>query len=262
MSAAKQPAAPQDLAGNDSVDAAELARFQRIARGWWNPEGQFRPLHKLNPVRLGFMRREIGRAFDLEPARLDPLAGLDLLDIGCGGGLIAEPMARLGARVTGLDAEPDTIGVARAHADELGLTIDYRVGTAEALAAGGPRHDVVSALEIIEHVPPAARGGFMDALAALVRPGGLLFMSTLNRTPKGFLLGVAAPEYLLRWLPRGTHDWRKFVRPSELAAELRRRGFVIQALSGLVFDPLSGCFHEQTDDLDVNYILCARRQSD
>jgi 2-polyprenyl-6-hydroxyphenyl methylase / 3-demethylubiquinone-9 3-methyltransferase len=241
-----------------TVDPGEMERFGRIAAEWWDPEGQFKPLHKLNPIRLGFIKRQICEAYGRDLEAFDALKGLDLLDIGCGGGLIAEPMARLGARVTGLDAETETVKVAAAHAAGNGLAIDYRAETAEALAASGARFDVVLALEVVEHVN--ARDTFFDALASLTKPGGLIIMSTLNRTPKGFALGIMAAEYLMRWLPRGTHDWRKFMRPSELSGALRQRGFTLGALTGLVYDPVRRQFSENPRDLEVNYILAARRE--
>lgn len=241
--------------GGGSVDAREMAKFARIAETWWDPEGEFRPLHKLNPVRLGFVREHLLAHFGGDPESVRPFAGLRIVDVGCGGGLMTEPLARLGAEVVGLDASRESVEVARLHAAESGLAIDYRHATAESLAAAGERFDAVLALEIVEHVAePAA---FMGACAALARPGGALALSTLNRTPKGFLLGVVAAEYLLRWLPRGTHDWRRFVKPSELAAMLRPAGVRLTDIEGLVYDPMRDEFRRDPHDLDVNYLAFA-----
>ncbi|MBV6633774.1 MAG: bifunctional 2-polyprenyl-6-hydroxyphenol methylase/3-demethylubiquinol 3-O-methyltransferase UbiG [Alphaproteobacteria bacterium] len=242
-----------------TVNKGEIDHFAGIAAQWWDPNGEFAPLHKLNPIRLGFIKRLIADRFDRDHQAYDALKGLSLVDIGCGGGLITEPMTRLGAKVTGLDAEPETVKVAVAHAGETGLEIDYRCGTAENLAGSGHQFDVVIALEVVEHVD--GRDLFFDALSKLTKPGGLIFMSTLNRTPKGFALGIVAAEYILRWLPRGTHDWRKFMRPSEVVGQLRQRGFSLVEKTGLVYNPVSRSFSENPRDLDVNYILCARKDA-
>ena len=243
-------------AASGTVDPEEIRRFSALAEEWWAPEGKFRPLHQLNPVRLAFIREHAVRRFRLDPALRSPLAGIDAVDIGCGGGLLAEPIRRMGARVVGLDAEAEGLDVARRHAAEQGLEIDYRQGTAEALAASGAAFDLVLVLEILEHV--ADRDAFLTACSALVKPGGLLVAATLNRTPKAFALAIVGAEYLLRWLPRGTHDWRKFVRPSELAAGLRRGGLAIEALTGVAYDPISGSWR-LSPDLDVNYMIAATR---
>lgn len=239
-----------------SVDTAEIRRFAALAEEWWAPEGRFRPLHALNPVRLAFIRDQMVRHFGLDPALRAPLNGLEAIDIGCGGGLLAEPVRRMGARVTGLDADAKGLAVARHHALESGLDIDYRLGCAEELAAAGPKFDIVLAMEIIEHV--ADRNAFLDACAALIRPGGLFVAATLNRTPKAFALAIMGAEYLLRWLPRGTHDWRKFVRPSELAAGLRRNGLTVEALTGLSYDLGTGGWR-LSRDTDVNYMIAAAK---
>ncbi|MEM6901901.1 MAG: bifunctional 2-polyprenyl-6-hydroxyphenol methylase/3-demethylubiquinol 3-O-methyltransferase UbiG [Pseudomonadota bacterium] len=240
-----------------TVNQDEVAQFSRIAEQWWDPDGEFAPLHKLNPIRLGFLKRHIASHFGRDVEAYDALDGLKIVDIGCGGGLITEPMTRLGAEVTGLDAEAKTIGVATTHAQQGGLDIDYRIDTAENLASAGNQFDVVIALEVVEHVD--GRAMFFDALSKLTKPGGLIFMSTLNRTPKGFALGIVAAEYILRWLPRGTHDWRKFIRPSEVVGQLRQRGFTLVEKTGLVYNPVTRQFSENPRDLDVNYILCARK---
>ncbi len=237
-----------------SIDPAEIARFTAMADEWWDPAGKFRPLHQLNPARLRFIRDRLAGHFGRDALDLSPLAGLRVLDIGCGGGLVSEPMARLGATVVGVDASEKNIAVARLHAEQGDLKIDYRVAAAEDLAAAGEAFDVVLALEIIEHV--ADIGSFMAACARLTRPGGALVFSTLNRTPQSFLFGIVGAEYLLRWLPRGTHQWNRFVRPSELAAALRPHGINLTALEGLSYQPLSESWR-LSKDLSVNYLAFA-----
>ena len=237
-----------------SIDPAEIARFSAMAAEWWNPQGKFRPLHKFNPVRLGFIRDRIASHFACDPAQAAPLSGLRLLDIGCGGGLVAEPLARLGAAVVGVDASERNIGVAQLHAGEGGLAIDYRCTSAEALAAAGESFDVVLALEVIEHV--ADLEGFLKACGQMVKPGGLLIAATLNRTAKAYALAVIGAEYVLGWLPRGTHDWKKFVKPHELAAGLRHAGLAVQELAGVSYDPL-GDRWQLGRDTGVNYMMVA-----
>ncbi|HEX9466298.1 MAG TPA: bifunctional 2-polyprenyl-6-hydroxyphenol methylase/3-demethylubiquinol 3-O-methyltransferase UbiG [Alphaproteobacteria bacterium] len=254
--AAASPEPAFDAANAPSVDPAEIARFSAMAAEWWDREGKFRPLHKLNPVRLTYIRDRLAVRFGRDPKKPRPLAGLRLLDIGCGGGLVAEPMARLGAEVVAIDASATNIGVARTHAAESELAIDYRVAAAEALAAAGERFDAVLCLEVIEHV--ADLPGFLAATAALVRPGGALIAATLNRTPQAFLLAIVGAEYVLGWLPRGTHEWGKFVRPAELAASLRRGGLTIEDLSGAVYSPLTDSWR-LSRDLTVNYLCFAVR---
>ena len=232
---------------NTSVDAEEIERFSKIAEEWWNPHGKFKPLHDLNPVRLQFIRDAIGV----------PLSGLALLDIGCGGGLVAEPMARLGAHVTAIDAAEKNIAVASLHAQNMGLAIDYRNTTAEALVAQGAQFDIVLALEIVEHVADVA--AFVASCAALVKPGGLLFMSTLNRTIKSYALAIVGAEYVLRWLPRGTHTWNKFLKPSELHTHLRTNNISVTQQCGVVFNPLKREWLISQSDLDVNYMLVGRK---
>ena len=243
-------------AASATIDPAEIRRFAALAEDWWSPEGKFRPLHALNPVRLAFIREQAVRRFGLDAALRAPLQGLEAVDIGCGGGLLSEPLRRMGARVVGLDADGEGLSVARHHAEAGGLEIDYRLGSAEEFAASGARFDLVLAMEILEHV--ADRDAFLDASAALTRPGGLLIAATLNRTAKAFALAIVGAEYLLRWLPAGTHDWRKFVRPSELASGLRRNGLAVEALTGVAYDPISGSWR-LTVDLDVNYMLAASK---
>lgn len=247
-------------AQGSSVDPAEIARFTAMANEWWDPNGKFRPIHKFNPARLGFIREEaekhFGRDRPIDRQSLTPLEGLSLLDIGCGGGLLTEPMARLGATVTGIDAGAENIGTAKAHAAQSGLDIDYRCQTAEALLAEGDRFDMILNMEVVEHV--ADRDGFLANSAQLLKPGGLMIVATLNRTPKSFALAIVGAEYVLRWLPRGTHNWRKFVRPSELAAGLRQGGATVTRLAGMTWNPLTDKW-TVTRDLDVNYLAVATR---
>lgn len=237
-----------------SVDPAELAKFTALAERWWDPAGQFAPLHRLNPVRLALVRDRAVRRFGRDAAAARPLAGLRLLDIGCGGGLLAEPLARLGASVTAIDAAARNIAVARLHAEQSGLAIDYRVAAAETLAEAGERFDLVLAMEVVEHV--ADLDAFVGAAVALLAPGGLLVLATINRTAKAFALAILGAEYLLRWLPRGTHDWRRFVRPSELAALLRRHGAAALEIEGVAYRPLTDRWAPSAD-IDVNYMMVA-----
>jgi len=239
-----------------TVDPAEIARFEAIAAEWWDQDGKFRPLHRLNPVRLAWIRDRLIAHFARAGDGLRPYAGLSVLDVGCGGGLVAEPMARLGARVTAIDAARGNVEIARLHARQSGLAIDYRHAAAEEIAAGGERFDVVLALEVVEHV--ADRDAFLRACATLLAPGGALVLATLNRTPQAFLLAIVGAEYVLGWLPRGTHEWRKFVRPSELAAGLRPHGVGVRGFAGLRYDPIGDSWRE-TSDLSVNYMAWATR---
>jgi 2-polyprenyl-6-hydroxyphenyl methylase/3-demethylubiquinone-9 3-methyltransferase len=243
-------------ASGDTIDPAEVSRFAAQAAGWWDPGGSFRPLHRLNPARLAFIRDALTAHFGRDPRSLTPFAGLSLCDIGCGGGLIAEPMARLGCQTTAIDADQAAIAVAREHADASGLSIDYRCETAESLAEGETRFDVVLALELIEHVAdPAA---LLAACAALLKPGGAFIGATLNRTPQSYALAILGAEYVMGWLPRGTHDWRRFLRPSEFVLGLRRAGLNPTRLQGLRYRLASGDWGP-TDDLSVNYLVMAVR---
>jgi 2-polyprenyl-6-hydroxyphenyl methylase/3-demethylubiquinone-9 3-methyltransferase len=239
-----------------TVDPEEIGRFARVAETWWDPEGELRALHRLNPVRLAFIRAELCRHFRRDPRALQPFRGLRLLDIGCGGGLVAEPMARLGFAVTGIDAGAAAIAAARRHAEASGLAIDYRLAAAESLAADGVVFDVVLALEVIEHV--ADPDAFLAAAGALVRPGGAFIGATINRTVRAFVLAILGAEYILGWLPRGTHDWRKFLRPSEFVLGLRRHRLHAVRLAGIAYDPLSGEW-SISPDLGVNYIVMATK---
>lgn len=239
-----------------TVDPAEIEKFRRMAEEWWDPHGKFRPLHRFNPVRLGFLKDRLCRHFGRDPKAGRPLAGLRLLDIGSGGGLVAEPLTRLGADVVGIDATARNVEVARIHAVESGLAIDYRHAAAEDLAEAGEAFDAVLALEIVEHV--ASLEAFVAASARLVRPGGLMVVATLNRTLKAFALAIVGAEYVLGWLPRGTHDWKKFVRPAELEAAMRAAGLGLKETAGVAFNPILDRW-SLGSDLDVNYLAVATR---
>ncbi|HJU18327.1 MAG TPA: bifunctional 2-polyprenyl-6-hydroxyphenol methylase/3-demethylubiquinol 3-O-methyltransferase UbiG [Stellaceae bacterium] len=240
-----------------TVDPEEIGRFARAAESWWDPEGSLRALHRLNPVRLAFIRCELCRHFGRDRRALRPFEGLTLLDVGCGGGLVAEPMARLGFAVTGIDAGAAAIAVARRHAETSGLLIDYRLATAESLAESGAAFDAVLALEVIEHV--ADPEALMAAVGALVRPGGAFIGATINRTARAFALAVVGAEYVLGWLPRGTHDWRRFLRPSEFVLGLRRHRLYATRLVGIGYDLRSGAW-SLSRDLAVNYMLTAEKR--
>lgn len=242
----------QQHASQTTVDDAEIAHFSAMAEEWWDARGKFRPLHQMNPVRLRFIRDHATAHFGHNVVQ-QPLSGLSLLDIGCGGGLLCEPLARLGATVTGIDAAEKNISIARLHAEQMGLAIDYRHTTAEALAASGAQYDIVTALEIVEHV--ADVGIFLQAAAALVKPGGMLFMSTLNRTAKSYATAIIGAEYLLRWLPRGTHHWRKFLKPSELILPLEQLGIRTLDLQGMSYGPFNASWSLSPKALDINYIF-------
>lgn len=247
----RETEATQIPAGAPSVDPDEVARFRAIAERWWDPQGSFRPLHQLNPVRIAYVRDRIATRLSRDPKAPLPLRGVTLLDIGCGGGLIAEPMTRLGATVTGIDVVERNVEVARLHAAQSGLGIDYRHEAAEAVAARGERFDVVLALEVVEHV--ADLPAFLETCATLLKPGGALFVATLNRTAQSFAIGIVAAEYVLGLLPRGTHRWSKFVRPSELVHALERAGIGVEQLDGVSYDPLRGRF-ALSRSLAVNYM--------
>lgn len=240
-----------------SVDEAEVAKFARMAARWWDPAGEMGPLHQMNPVRLSFLRGRAVEHFGLESTSLEPLRGLRVLDVGCGAGLLCEPLARMGAQVTGIDAAGQSLEVARQHAASGGLTIDYRHTSVEALAEAGESFDLVTALEVVEHV--ADVDGFLEACCTVVRPGGALALSTINRTPQAFAFAILGAEYLMRKLPRGTHDWRKFLKPSELARALRRCGFQVRDLAGMVYSPINGDWHLSGSDLSINYLLWASK---
>lgn len=239
-----------------TVDPREVERFAALAAEWWNPRGKMRVLHKFNPVRLAWLREKIIAHFGRDPRAIRPLEGLRLVDIGCGGGLISEPLARMGASVVGIDPAERNVGTAALHAQESGVTVDYRATTAEALADAGERFDVVLAMEVVEHV--ADMGLFLARAAEMVKPGGLMFAATLNRTKRSFALAIVGAEYVLGWLPRGTHDWNKFVTPDELAAALEAGGLSVVDREGVVFNPLADEWR-RSSDLSVNYMMMAER---
>jgi 2-polyprenyl-6-hydroxyphenyl methylase/3-demethylubiquinone-9 3-methyltransferase len=242
-----------------SIDPAEVERFSRIAAEWWDPKGKFAPLHKFNPTRLGFIRDQALYRFGRDAKARRPFEGLRLLDIGCGGGLLCEPMTRLGFHVVGVDASERNIGTASAHAAEQGLEIDYRASTAEDLvAAGEPAFDLILNMEVIEHV--ADPGEFLRSCAQLLAPGGLMIVATLNRTLKAFALAKVGAEYVLRWLPAGTHDWSKFLKPEEVRGFLAQEPLAVDGPYGVVFDPLSGRW-SQSHDADVNYMMTVARDA-
>ncbi|WP_304190840.1 bifunctional 2-polyprenyl-6-hydroxyphenol methylase/3-demethylubiquinol 3-O-methyltransferase UbiG [Phenylobacterium aquaticum] len=242
-----------------SIDPAEVERFSRIAAEWWDPKGKFAPLHRFNPVRLSFIRDQAALRFGRDPTARAPFQGLRLLDIGCGGGLLSEPMCRLGFSVTGVDASERNIGTASAHAAAQGLEIDFRASTAEALEAEGVApFDVILNMEVIEHV--ADPEAFLRNCGRLLAPGGLMIVATLNRTLKAFALAKVGAEYVLRWLPAGTHDWSKFLRPDELRGFLRDEPLAIQGPFGVSYDPLSGRW-SRSSDCDVNYMMTVTRDA-
>ncbi len=240
-----------------SVIAEEVRRFDALGDGWWDPDGPMAPLHRLNPTRIAWLRDTIAAHFRRSGGGGEPpLAGLSLLDIGCGAGLIAEPLSRLGAEVVGLDPAPTSIAIARAHAEATGAEPTYRVGTVEDLANEGRRFDVVLAMEVVEHVADVP--AFVAAAASLIKPGGLIALSTLNRTLKSFALAILGAEYVLRWLAPGTHHWEQFVTPDELAAALRAAGLKVTRRRGASYDPLRGQWR-LSRDLGVNYFMAAER---
>ncbi len=239
-----------------SVDPAEVAKFSAIAAEWWDPAGKFAPLHKFNPVRLEFIRGEAASHFSRDARSLRPFEGLSLLDIGCGGGLLSEPMTRLGFAVTGADASERNIGTAKAHAAQSDLSINYRATTAEALAEEGASFDVVLNMEVVEHVADVR--AYLAACTALVKPGGITFVATMNKTLKSLALAKIGAEYVLGWLPRGTHDWNRFIPPAELKISLEETGLTVLKTQGVSFNPLAWDW-KLSSDVDVNYMVVARR---
>ncbi len=247
---------PESTATDPSIDPREVAKFSAMAAEWWDPQGKFAPLHKFNPVRLDFIRREAAARFGRDGKSLRPFAGLSLLDIGCGGGLLCEPMARLGFAVTGADASARNIGTAKAHAAQSGVRVDYRATTAESLAAEGLSFDIVLNMEVVEHVADVE--AYLSACAGLVKPGGITIVATLNKTLKALALAKIGAEYVLGWLPRGTHDWNRFIPPTELRAMLEQSGLTILKTQGVSFDPLNWDW-KLSSDVDVNYMVVAAR---
>lgn len=240
-----------------TVDTSELAKFEAMAAEWWDPMGKFRPLHLMNPVRLDYITRQIAAEYGRDLKSPKPFKGLRILDIGCGGGLLAEPMARLGATVVGADAAEGNLPVARLHAEKSGLEIDYRHTTAEALVAASEQFDSVLNMEVVEHVAdPLA---YLTACKDLLKPGGIMLCSTLNRNPKSFAMAIVGAEYVLKWLPKGTHDWRKFLTPDELTKLLEQAGLEPVDKKGMVFNPLSQQWSLSDRDLSVNYVTASIR---
>jgi 2-polyprenyl-6-hydroxyphenyl methylase/3-demethylubiquinone-9 3-methyltransferase len=242
-----------------TVDPAEVAKFEAMAAEWWDPKGKFKPLHMLNPCRLSYITRQIAAEFNRDLQQDLPFQGLRLLDIGCGGGLLAEPMARLGATVVGADAAERNIPVARVHAQQSGLEIDYRHTTAEAMAAAGEQFDVVLNMEVVEHVAdPLA---YLTACQQLLKPGGLMVCSTINRNAKSFAMAIIGAEYVMRWLPKGTHEWNKFITPDELFDLIRNAGLAPVDRKGFVFNPITWQWALSDRDLSVNYVTASIKEA-
>jgi len=239
-----------------TVDESEVARFARHAADWWDSRGPMAALHKFNPVRLAYIRDQAAARFGRDPKKLDCLKGLRMLDIGCGGGILSEPLARLGADMVGADPAEDNIAAARAHAEETGLAVDYRAVTAEDLAEAGERFDVVLAMEVVEHVTDVDL--FVATCAEMVKPGGLMIAATLNRTLKSFALAIVGAEYVLRWVPRGTHQWDRFVTPDELERAVESSGLRVTGERGVIYNPFADRW-QLSSDMDVNYMLAAVR---
>lgn len=242
-----------------TIDQAEVDRFSAMAAEWWDPTGKFKPLHKINPVRLAYIRDMAAAHFGRDPRSNRPLEGLRVLDIGCGGGLLSEPVARMGGDVVGADASERNIGIATTHAAQTGVPVDYRATTAEALAASGETFDIVLNMEVVEHVSDV--DFFLGTCASMVRPGGLMLVSTINRTLKAAALAIVGAEYVLRWLPRGTHQYEKLVRPEEIEAPLAASGMIVVERKGVFFNPLQNSWNLSADT-DVNYMMLARRPKD
>ncbi len=242
----------QTTFSGSTVDEAEVARFSAMAAEWWSPTGKFRPLHKFNPTRVKYIRDKLIAHFGRDPKAQRPLEGLHILDIGCGGGLLCEPLCRMGAKVTGVDASETNIGIASTHAIESGLDITYEATTSESLAARGEIYDVVLTMEVVEHVADIEL--FLQSSASMVKPGGLMVVATLNRTLKAYALAIVGAEYVLRWLPKGTHQWEKFVTPDELERALNPTGLIVEERTGVTYNPLKDSW-SLSSDMDVNYMI-------
>lgn len=234
-----------------SLDQKEIAKFDALANEWWDVKGPMRPLHQLNPLRVAYIRDHLCAHFGRDPSKVRPLRGLELLDVGCGGGLLSEPMARLGARTTAIDAAPEILGAAAAHGEQAGLKIDYHVSSAEEWAAAGHRYDAIVAMEVVEHV--ADLGSFIAALATLLKPGGAMALATLNRTARSYALAIVGAEWIMRWLPVGTHEWDKFVKPGELSLHLQGAGIKLTDTTGVSYRASSGEW-KTSRDKSVNYM--------
>ncbi|MEM7465559.1 MAG: bifunctional 2-polyprenyl-6-hydroxyphenol methylase/3-demethylubiquinol 3-O-methyltransferase UbiG [Pseudomonadota bacterium] len=242
-----------------SIDPVETEYYERVSDSWWDPNGKLWPLHRLNQLRITYLRDQISKTFPSSIDRALPLKGLTILDVGCGGGLLCEPLALLGAKVTGIDVVARNVAVAKRHAQiQPDLVIDYRVQTAEALCRTKARFDIVLSMEVVEHVSDLQ--GFSDSCAELVRPGGFIGFATINRTLKSYVFAILGAEYILGWLPRGTHRWRKFVHPNSLESILSRKGFTVSDRRGIAINPLNRHFR-LTSSLAVNFMLTARRES-
>ena len=247
------------MSQTSTIDAAEVAKFEAMAAEWWDPNGKFKPLHLMNPCRLDYITSQIAAEFDRDLTQANPFKGLRILDIGCGGGLLSEPMARLGAEVVGADAAPRNIPVAQLHAEQSGLTIDYRHTTAEDMAAAGERFDVVLNMEVVEHVAdPLA---YLTACQVLLKPQGLMICSTLNRNAKSFMMAIVGAEWVMRWLPRGTHDWAKFITPDELVALIKQAGLDPVDRKGMVFNPVAWSWSLSARDLSCNYVTASVKRA-
>ncbi|WP_338549577.1 bifunctional 2-polyprenyl-6-hydroxyphenol methylase/3-demethylubiquinol 3-O-methyltransferase UbiG [Roseovarius phycicola] len=242
-------------AAQTTIDDAEIAKFEAMAAEWWDPNGKFKPLHMLNPCRLDYITSQIAAEFERDLSAQSAFQGLRILDIGCGGGLLSEPMARLGATVVGADAAPRNIPVAQIHAEQSGLEIDYRHTTAEAMAADGEQFDVVLNMEVVEHVAdPLA---YLTACQQLLRPGGLHICSTINRNAKSYAVAIVGAEYVMRWLPKGTHEWSKFITPEELYKLISDAGLNPVDKKGFVFNPINWSWYLSSRDLSVNYVTAS-----
>ena len=239
-----------------TIDDAEVARFSAIAAEWWSPTGKFRPLHKFNPVRLAYIKEQVCQHFKLDPSKLKPFKGLRILDIGCGGGLLCEPMSRLGAEIVGADASETNIEVAKIHAEQTGVTVDYRATTSEALAAEGEQFDIILNMEVVEHVADVDL--FMASCCEMVKPSGLMFIATINRTAKARMLAIFMAEKVLRWLPVGTHEFEKLVKPEELEEAFTKGGMSLLDESGVTYNPVLDRW-SKSKDMDVNYMMLATK---